>query len=47
MTKTLDDTTQTLKGLIQPLNCDKSEFDSQLEHAATLEDRATTVLATD
>jgi hypothetical protein len=47
MTKTLDDTTQTLKALIQPLNCDKSEFDSQLEHAATLEDRATTVLATD
>lgn len=47
MTKTLDDTTQTLKALIQPLNCDKSEFDSQLDHAATLEDRATTVLATD
>jgi hypothetical protein len=47
MTQALDQITTALKALPEALNVDKDTYSSQLDNAASLEDRATTVLATD
>ena len=47
MTQALDQASETLKALPQSLNVEKNTFDQQIQRASEVEDRATTVLATD
>jgi hypothetical protein len=47
MTQTLDQIHTALKALPEALHVDKDTFAPELDHASQLEDRATTVLATD
>ena len=47
ITEALNQMISTLKALPEVLNVDRATYETQLDEAATLQDKATTVLATD